>query len=150
MSTKLILRLVLAIAFAALAVIFSELLPPITGTNPFVTRVFFTLLAATVGFIIFPDVATRVSSVTVYLFNFMVNRVSSEILNQLLRMPRQTHLPFFNPAPHVGWISLQRPLILDTSALIDGRILDIAQTGFVNGLLLIPNFILIELQHVSD
>lgn len=80
----------------------------------------------------------------------MVNRVSSEILNQLLRMPRQSHLPFLNPTPQVGGISLQRPLILDTSAIIDGRILDISKTGFINGLLLIPNFILIELQQVAD
>lgn len=40
--------------------------------------------------------------------------------------------------------------VLDTSALIDGRILDIAQTGFVEGTLLLPRFVLAELQGVAD
>lgn len=40
--------------------------------------------------------------------------------------------------------------ILDTSVLIDGRILDIAKTGFVEGNLIIPEGALIELQHISD
>ena len=40
--------------------------------------------------------------------------------------------------------------ILDSSAIIDGRILDIAQTGFVEGELLVPRFVLEELQHLAD
>lgn len=40
--------------------------------------------------------------------------------------------------------------VLDTSALIDGRILDIAQTGFIEGTLLLPRFVLAELQGVAD
>ncbi len=40
--------------------------------------------------------------------------------------------------------------VLDTSVIIDGRIADIAETGFLGGSLLIPNFILTELQQVAD
>lgn len=40
--------------------------------------------------------------------------------------------------------------ILDTSVIIDGRIADIVQTGFVEGTLLIPGFVLEELQHIAD
>ncbi|QIL46119.1 PIN/TRAM domain-containing protein [Vagococcus coleopterorum] len=40
--------------------------------------------------------------------------------------------------------------ILDTSVIIDGRIYDIAKTGFVEGVLLIPNFVLYELQYIAD
>lgn len=40
--------------------------------------------------------------------------------------------------------------VLDTSALIDGRINDIAQTGFIEGTLLLPRFVLTELQGVAD
>ena len=40
--------------------------------------------------------------------------------------------------------------ILDTSVIIDGRIYDIAQTGFIEGVLLIPNFVLYELQYIAD
>jgi uncharacterized protein YacL len=41
-------------------------------------------------------------------------------------------------------------ILLDTSVIIDGRILDVSQTGFIQGTLLIPRFVLHELQHVAD
>jgi len=41
-------------------------------------------------------------------------------------------------------------LLVDTSALIDGRIADIVQAGFIPGLLVIPGFVLDELQHIAD
>lgn len=40
--------------------------------------------------------------------------------------------------------------ILDTSVIIDGRIADVAETGFLGGTILIPQFILRELQQVAD
>lgn len=40
--------------------------------------------------------------------------------------------------------------ILDTSVIIDGRISDIYKTGFVEGILVIPNFVLEELRHIAD
>src|SRR5208283_458548 len=40
--------------------------------------------------------------------------------------------------------------ILDTSVIIDGRIADIAETGFLDGTLVIPQFVLRELQLVAD
>ncbi|GGI66446.1 MULTISPECIES: PIN/TRAM domain-containing protein [Enterococcus] len=40
--------------------------------------------------------------------------------------------------------------ILDTSVIIDGRIYDIAKTGFLEGTILIPNFVLYELQYIAD
>ncbi|HEY5074106.1 MAG TPA: TRAM domain-containing protein [Pyrinomonadaceae bacterium] len=40
--------------------------------------------------------------------------------------------------------------ILDTSVIIDGRIADVAETGFLTGTLMIPQFILRELQQVAD
>lgn len=40
--------------------------------------------------------------------------------------------------------------VLDTSVIIDGRIFDICQTGFVEGPLVIPSFVLDELRHISD
>jgi uncharacterized protein YacL len=41
-------------------------------------------------------------------------------------------------------------IILDTNAIIDGRIADIIQTGFIQGTLLIPRFVLDELRHIAD
>ncbi|NLI92341.1 MAG: PIN/TRAM domain-containing protein [Peptococcaceae bacterium] len=40
--------------------------------------------------------------------------------------------------------------ILDTSVIIDGRIADIVKTGFLDGILLIPGFVLEELRHIAD
>lgn len=40
--------------------------------------------------------------------------------------------------------------LLDTSILIDGRIVDIAKTGFLNGTLIVPRFIISELHQVAD
>ncbi len=40
--------------------------------------------------------------------------------------------------------------VLDTSVIIDGRIADITETGFIEGPLLIPQFVLGELQHIAD
>lgn len=42
------------------------------------------------------------------------------------------------------------PKVLDTSVIIDGRIFDLCQTGFIEGPLVIPNFVLDELRHISD
>jgi Integral membrane protein (PIN domain superfamily) len=39
---------------------------------------------------------------------------------------------------------------LDTSVIIDGRILDICQSGFIEGALIIPHFVLDELRHIAD
>jgi uncharacterized protein YacL len=43
-----------------------------------------------------------------------------------------------------------RSVLLDTSVIIDGRIADIAKTGFISGAILVPRFVLNELQHVAD
>ncbi|WP_277631080.1 PIN/TRAM domain-containing protein [Atopococcus tabaci] len=46
--------------------------------------------------------------------------------------------------------NFRRNKILDTSVIIDGRIYDIVQTGFLEGSLIIPNFVLRELQRIAD
>lgn len=40
--------------------------------------------------------------------------------------------------------------ILDTNILIDGRIYDLVKTGFLEGTLLVPNFVLYEIQYIAD
>jgi len=46
--------------------------------------------------------------------------------------------------------NFQLPLLLDTSTIIDGRIADISQTGFINGTIVVPRFVLNELQRIAD
>jgi uncharacterized protein YacL len=49
-----------------------------------------------------------------------------------------------------SWTNLNRNILLDTSVIIDGRVGDIAKTGFLPGTLLIPRFVLNELQYIAD
>lgn len=44
----------------------------------------------------------------------------------------------------------EQVVLLDTSVIIDGRISDICKTGFIRSTLLVPNFVLLELQHIAD
>lgn len=46
-----------------------------------------------------------------------------------------------------GSVSLK---LVDTSVIIDGRIADICDSGFIEGTLLVPRFVLLELQHIAD
>jgi len=66
-----------------------------------------------------------------------------------LKKGEEFHLPGWKPfgkvPPGAG-----NTKILDTSVIIDGRIADITETGFVEGSILIPTFVLNELQHIAD
>ncbi|MGN0709102.1 MAG: PIN/TRAM domain-containing protein [Anaerovoracaceae bacterium] len=42
------------------------------------------------------------------------------------------------------------PKVLDTSVIIDGRIADIMESGFLEGPIIIPDFVLVELRHIAD
>jgi len=52
--------------------------------------------------------------------------------------------------PHLSHDEEKKWKILDTSVIIDGRIADIAETGFLEGVIIIPKFILNELQKIAD
>jgi uncharacterized protein YacL len=49
-----------------------------------------------------------------------------------------------------GKVKSEDAKLLDTSVIIDGRIADICKTGFIEGTLVIPQFVLGELQHIAD
>lgn len=57
------------------------------------------------------------------------------------------HLPVFR---NTGRGDSPKRKILDTSVIIDGRIPDICDAGFIDGILVAPQFILNELQHIAD
>jgi uncharacterized protein YacL len=65
-----------------------------------------------------------------------------------------TRAEWFDPLSVVAYFqgtTTQRNVkILDTSVIIDGRIADISETGFMDGTLIIPQFVLKELQQVAD
>lgn len=49
-----------------------------------------------------------------------------------------------------GGDAKEETLLLDTSVIIDGRIADVAHTGFIRSTLLVPRFVLAELQYIAD
>lgn len=77
--------------------------------------------------------------------------LAREIAKNLATIGQITTRPFRRRAekkskPDLGL----RPMIVDTSILIDGRILPIVNSGFLTGTLVIPQFILGEVQHIAD
>lgn len=88
----------------------------------------------------------------VELFDFLPRFLKEYAKNKELKTPAA------GAASAVG--AVQAPLadpvggklykLLDTSVIIDGRIADICQSGFIEGTLLIPVFVLEELQHIAD
>ncbi len=59
-------------------------------------------------------------------------------------------MPTMLAAEGAGTSNEGRSVLLDTSVIIDGRIADISRTGFVSGTILVPKFVLNELQHIAD
>jgi uncharacterized protein YacL len=99
------------------------------------------------------------------------NLIGYALLLSRLGQPRLEFLAYFTVTFLAGYLGLRvgaqqgqafkRPReeeddtnvglkLLDTSAIIDGRIADICDTGFLEGTLIIPQFILQELQYVAD
>lgn len=55
------------------------------------------------------------------------------------------------PSPESDTITVNgSPVLLDTSVIIDGRIADISHTGFIPGPMIVPRFVLNELQYIAD
>jgi uncharacterized protein YacL len=55
------------------------------------------------------------------------------------------------PATAAAAVAVGDPhIVVDTSAIIDGRIKDIVESGFIYGTLVVPKFVLEELQHIAD
>jgi uncharacterized protein YacL len=59
----------------------------------------------------------------------------------LIRRPEPASLEARQGDPHI---------VVDTSAIIDGRIAEIVESGFIYGTLVVPHFVLEELQHIAD
>jgi uncharacterized protein YacL len=81
--------------------------------------------------------------------------LAAEIVKNLTSIGRFTTRPFIrrkdaNTHPVREEALGEYPVLVDTSVLIDGRILAIANSGFITGTFIIPQFILGELQHIAD
>lgn len=147
-----VLRVILAVVFALIAFIFTEVVPDLPPFNRIFLRIVITVWFGLMGYGIFPDLAQIVSTATIRFANNFTSRLSAEITSQMMRLQRPQGVfgGGFSAVSPSGSLSVSHPLILDTSAIIDGRILDIAKTHFLSGTILVPSFILTELQQVAD
>jgi len=86
-------------------------------------------------------------------FGIMVFVMRQQDIFNLLRSRLPGKSAETNPAQTADDADSQsggRTILLDTSVIIDGRIADIARTGFLVGTLMIPRFVLNELQYIAD
>jgi uncharacterized protein YacL len=78
--------------------------------------------------------------------------VSFGYIGMILAM-RSNKEDFYLIIPFVRFASQNKPenlLLLDTSAIIDGRVADLIESGFLEGIIVVPRFVLAELHQISD
>ncbi len=118
-----------------------------------------TLVAGTIGMLIGLVIAALIS---VPLFSIggwpgwglpLIVSVSMGALGMFLGTQRAADVRRMLPAETTGVIggaASNGHILVDTSAIIDGRIADLGQTGFLRGTLVVPGFVLDELRHIAD
>lgn len=144
-------RISLAIILGGVGITLASFLPLPDVTTAAKVKVIYALIGFLTGYFIFSSIVRWVVSTTTRLFKQLILRIAAEIINQFTHLAT-SGLPFLGESQKLSSINHQvhRPVILDTSAIIDGRFLDVAKVGFLSGVLLIPNFVLTELQQVAD
>ncbi len=83
-------------------------------------------------------------------FGAMVFMMRSHDILAFVRNPFSSRSSSTAEAAQTPEGNTPRPVLMDTSVIIDGRIADVAQTGFLSGTLIIPRFVLNELQYIAD
>lgn len=78
--------------------------------------------------------------------------VSFGYIGMILAM-RSNKEDFYLIIPFVRFAAQNKPenlLLLDTSAIVDGRVADLIESGFLEGIIVVPRFVLVELHQISD
>ncbi len=142
MFSKGVFRLLLGFVFGFFGYIaVNQLIPINFGENKQIVSVVAALVLGAAGFYIEPVVGKWIGD----FIGLFSRKVAQEMISQL-RLPR---IPSMRgeKVEKEKWVN---PILVDTSALIDGRIADVIESGFVFGTIIIPDFILVELQHIAD
>lgn len=136
LTIGLIISALLAIPLANLPSTWGHLLP-------FVCALFFGYLGVTIAVLRKNDIA--------HLFQSAVSRRGRERDRDRDHDDDYSHTKEREPEkPRSSHIDSTYQILLDTSTIIDGRIADISQTGFISGTLVVPRFVLNELQRIAD
>jgi len=134
-----LLRFFLAVIFALLGYRFAF---EVLSFAPFWAMSLLVVLGAFIGF--------NLPSSFIFLWQKFFKRFTETLALEVVRQIR-SKLPL--PPKTTLRPKIQSscpPLILDTSAVIDGRVRDILKTGFLHGTVVVPDFVLGELQNLAD
>ncbi|HTI15566.1 MAG TPA: PIN domain-containing protein [Dictyobacter sp.] len=135
-----VIGLIIGLIIAALLAIPLQYLPWVLGhVAPFIAAVIFGYLGLTAAVLRKNDV--------VHLFQNAMARRRDRDEDRGERNSRRRDAEKETPIPPS---TPQFPILIDTSTIIDGRIADISQTGFITGTFVVPRFVLNELQRIAD
>lgn len=112
-----------------------------------VLRIAIPAVIAGLFFLLFPKITLLSRELTQLFIKHVANEITSQISTFSASIPHRTRR---DRKKRPGKQKFINPMILDTSAIIDGRIEYLLATGFIYGTFLVPNFILLELQAVAD
>jgi len=111
------------------------------------------LISALIGSIVrIPILSGTLALITYIFMGYLGIKVALKSREDLFNINRLTRLSY-NTKEKISKKDVNKSIpakILDTSVIIDGRISDICKTGFIEGKLVIPKFVLNELQHIAD
>lgn len=149
-----ILGLILGLILAWLANI------PIIGFNvPFISNVLPFVLTVVLGFIGYYIGSSRSEDIQAF-FTRLPRLVANEENDEIKENGQEINPDQVSSNNELALVNtptsanpeavFQAYKILDTSVIIDGRILDVIRAGFVEGVILVPNFVLKELQYIAD
>lgn len=95
-----------------------------------------------------PAISFGLTVVVYVLLGYVGISFSTRKIGEMSRLPELLKRPAGKGSTKQS--SGAKPKILDTSVIIDGRIADILKTGFIEGAVVIPEFVLEELRHIAD
>ena len=95
-------------------------------------------------------ISTIISAIMYVLFAYTCSALTRRLVSKFEDLPQFRMLNMSQIVKSKSKDSASAPKILDTSVIIDGRIFDILKTGFLEGEIVIPEFVLVELRHIAD
>lgn len=145
-SSQIIIRVILGIVFFVGGVLLSRssLSDFALFGNPYLTQSLIALLSGVFGVFAVPFLAEKIR-------RWFESLITATVAKQV---GRQISKAFSSRRKKQRTINrkqkTENSVILDTSAIIDGRLLDVLKTGFLDSPLIVPQFVLDELQHLAD
>ena len=152
MSLQFVFHVLLGVSFGMLGYFLSASLPDIENTGiSIAVKLAVSLASGAIGVFIVPIVSKWVRDWS----GILARRIAKEVISQL-RLPDFRNMRQF--PSRIGKTDTKKkeekaydnPIVVDTSALIDGRVADVVENGFLYGTLIVPRLVLLELQHIAD